>query len=753
MFFGDFLQNGQGFIGFIYEVSGFIKLNIELTQLEILECNNNLEESYCKNCNQESCVENCCNYLKLTKKRRNQGTYYIQANNTQINVTYCPTYYKLVGNQCVWNSSVLEVSFYDNKSTFTDLSGNVKLLSWDSTPLFQQSRGLYFDGTNPGFLIPEMVKSPDNIIIFWFNPNQSSSYLELFYGWYLSIFLSNMVPYFYEFDYIVGGAISLNNGTWYQIIATSIAGDSLILKIIINGVQSYTTSYNYADNVNYKTSYSYNFWIGHYFSGWIVYFLYAPSHTAFASLTFTGYSSAKYLYMCNISYYYDGNTCQPCSSEGILDCYGPLYNNALSCQYFMNLCNDACFCNNNYFWNGKTCLPCNSSCLTCNGPLTSDCLLNATDSINKICTAGYFYQDGLCASITNLSCLACDPSCSTCSGSGPNNCASCMQNAILQSNNTCLCSQGWSGVSSFCVRNTFKAILSLNASDVATLTFSEPLAYNLILSNLSVFVNSQAQNFSITMINELTWLIEPVYLKDISENSSLEILMIGYIVSKNNSLLSTSKLSSVLYPLKSQILANQIFLQKIAAVKATAQQAATASGAFLGSVILLNLNIIFLFQFQNAIEMFNSIKFFSMDLDPLFLQFVSTFENSFKLPSMFDHLFNSDDGVAIPTKYKKLDIDTNLILINSGTNLTILCAIFVVILIVFIIKGIMWLLFKKKTKMINKSLIFKLSTWFYIQTLSDFTLNSIIGIYLCKFENSTQIIDFCCCIFVIVINK
>ena len=74
-----------------------------------------------------------------------------------------------------------------------------------------------------------------------------------------------------------------------------------------------------------------------------MYFLYAPSHTAFASLTFTGYSSAKYLYMCNISYYYDGNTCQPCSSEGILDCYGPLYNNALSCQYFMNLCNDACF--------------------------------------------------------------------------------------------------------------------------------------------------------------------------------------------------------------------------------------------------------------------------------------------------------------------------------------------------------------------------------------------------------------------------
>ena len=174
--------------------------------------------------------------------------------------------------------------------------------------------------------------------------------------------------------------------------------------------------------------------------------------------------------------------------------------------------------------------------------------------------------------------------------------------------------------------------------------------------------------------------------------------MLGSIVSNKSSLLSTSRLSSVLYPIKSQVLAHQIFLQKLAAVKATAQQAATVSGAFIGSIILLNLNIIFLFQFQNAIEMFNSIKFFNMDLDPLFLQFVTTFENLFKLPSVFDYLVNSDNGVAVPTKYKNLEIDTNLVLINSGTSLTIFVAILIVVLILFLIKGTIWLFFKKKIK-------------------------------------------------------
>ena len=50
-------------------------------------------------------------------------------------------------------------------------------------------------------------------------------------------------------------------------------------------------------------------------------------------------------------------------------------------------------------------------------------------------------------------------------------------------------------------------------------------------------MNSVSQNFSMKMIDESTWFIEPVYLEDISENSNIEILILGYIVSEKNSLL------------------------------------------------------------------------------------------------------------------------------------------------------------------------------------------------------------------------
>ena len=143
--------------------------------------------------------------------------------------------------------------------------------------------------------------------------------------------------------------------------------------------------------------------------------------------------------MCKISNYYNGTACQPCASGGILECYGPLSNNAFTCTNSMTLCNGACFCNNYYYWNGTKCSPCYSSCLSCSGPLISDCLVNATSNYGT-CIAGYFIQTSTCGITKYQNCIACDPSCLTCSNS--TDCTSCMQNATLQPNNTCLCSQG-----------------------------------------------------------------------------------------------------------------------------------------------------------------------------------------------------------------------------------------------------------------------------------------------------------------------
>ena len=437
---------------------------------------------------------------------------------------------------------------------------------------------------------------------------------------------------------------------------------------------------------------------------------------------------------------------------GIQECFGSIYDNCYTCASPMTLCTSICYCNINYYWDGTTCSACDSPCSICNGPLASDCLLIAI-SYSNVCSDGYFFHFDSCNGISYYNCFPCDPSCFDCTGPSSNECTTCMQNATLQSNNTCSCSQGWSGIPPLCDRIYFKAFLSLSASDIATITFFEPLKYQLNNSNLSVFVNYVPENFSTSMIDKYNWLIEPVYLEDISANSKLEILILGYIISEENSLLSTSKLSIIMYPIKSEVLAQQVLVQQLATIKASTQQAATASWAILGSVSLMNLNVIFLFQFLNAAEMFSLIEYFNIDLNSLFLQFIATLKTSFTLPSMIEYFVDKKDGAAVPIKYQNIRYDTNLILINSGTNLTILLGISVIVIILLIIKGTMRLLFKKKIKIINKSLVLRLFTWYWTQTLFDLTINSIVGIYLCRFENGTQIIDFICCIFVIVINK
>ena len=115
----------------------------------------------------------------------------------------------------------------------------------------------------------------------------------------------------------------------------------------------------------------------------------------------------------------------------------------------------------------------------------------------------------------------------------------------------------------------------------------------------------------------------------------------------------------------------------------------------------MNLNVIFLFQFLNAAEMFTLIEFFNIDLNSLFLQFIATLKTSFSLPSMIEYFVDKQDGAAVPIKYQNIGYDTNLILINSGTNVTILLGISVIVIILLITKGTMWLLFKKKIKIIN----------------------------------------------------
>ena len=143
-------------------------------------------------------------------------------------------------------------------------------------------------------------------------------------------------------------------------------------------------------------------------------------------------------------------------------------------------------------------------------------------SINT-CSTGYFFHSDTCESITYQNCFPCDPSCLTCIGPDPTDCQTCYENATLQSNNTCSCSQGWSGTPPLCTRVYFTSTLSVNASDIAKITFSEPLAQQLSQLNISVSINDSTQSFSIVMVDLSNYFIEIDFVTNVTQNSTLQI--------------------------------------------------------------------------------------------------------------------------------------------------------------------------------------------------------------------------------------
>ena len=168
-------------------------------------------------------------------------------------------------------------------------------------------------------------------------------------------------------------------------------------------------------------------------------------------------------------------------------------------------------------------------------------------SIIKVCTNGYFYYSENCDGATFSNCFACDPTCFDCNGHFSNDCTSCSQNATLQSNNTCLCSQGWSGTPPLCSRVYFTASLSVNASDYAEIAFSEPLAQNLTTSNISVSINGVKQSLFNIVIDNSNFIVNIVFDQNITKGNVLEILFSENIVSQKNALLSTSVMNAALY--------------------------------------------------------------------------------------------------------------------------------------------------------------------------------------------------------------
>ncbi|EAR95046.2 TNFR/NGFR cysteine-rich region family protein (macronuclear) [Tetrahymena thermophila SB210] len=139
-----------------------------------------------------------------------------------------------------------------------------------------------------------------------------------------------------------------------------------------------------------------------------------------------------------------GNICSACHSS-CTSCSGPNSNNCLSCSgtlYFdssNNTCTSICP-DGTYQDSSSNCSQCNSTCATCEGSASfcKSCsgtlfLDESTNSCNPTCPQGT-YQNA----IGNI-CTVCDPTCTTCSGPNSNDCLSCSTTFYFNANQkTCV---------------------------------------------------------------------------------------------------------------------------------------------------------------------------------------------------------------------------------------------------------------------------------------------------------------------------
>ncbi|KAL4493949.1 hypothetical protein ABPG72_021966 [Tetrahymena utriculariae] len=157
---------------------------------------------------------------------------------------------------------------------------------------------------------------------------------------------------------------------------------------------------------------------------------------------------------CPDGYYKNiqNNTCSKCDPS-CLTCFGGTSTNCFQCsqprffQKITNSCEKACNKNQYSDISDSTCKYCDSSCLSCSGPSTNQCIscqgqtfLYQNQCISK-CPDGY-YQD-----ISNNKCSQCNSSCKTCNSAY--SCSSCKSPLIFYKND-CLqiCPSGFYSSSS-----------------------------------------------------------------------------------------------------------------------------------------------------------------------------------------------------------------------------------------------------------------------------------------------------------------
>ena len=606
-----------------------------------------------------------------------------------------------------------------------------------SDPIPAKNRGLYFTG-NGSYLSFPNPSTKDYLLLgvrffisFWINPVSAAA--SLFHKDYASssIFSVSLRTLALTTTIQINSTIysytsqnSFNQEQWnYALISVDYAqGTTLVTNInTINSLSSIISPLPFLDIMNSKLLIGSSSDLANSFQGFIYsiqIYNFAPNIQNLASLNCFECSvcpsSGTCYSTCNITSYSWGSIqqCLNCSEECVSGCINNQTcslcedPNCYSCNSFQaNSCTE---CNKNYELKAFSCYPCSTTT---------------------------FY------SLQSKTCISCPSLCTSCSSL--TSCKSCKQNSFLDSGSLCVCNLGYSTNGTDCVRNKFQALITINSNNVATIIFTEFLSTNLSTSDIRVSINSAVQDYTLTWIDDETYKIS-LNTTNINDGDKLNVAFVRPLTSTLNSVLVTQLLSIDLFGTNNNI------AREVSIANTYAKNIIRAGISATLGTSAASFNPSHFFAFLYVIEIYSYIAMYQVDIDPVLTAFLASLDVNSDIPSLFSFILSPSDGVQLSGKLNDFGYTTNLLLLNSGLNLTVF--------LIFCVCFVFFYFFPK----INNTRIDKIIGWMlkqfmfagffrlWVETCLEIMFGSIVGIYYSELANKTQIIDYIICWIMIV---
>ena len=619
--------------------------------------------------------------------------------------------------------------FYDQVSNVGAITGKNEstypaLDSTDPIPAYQ--RGIYFTGQGSYLALPYysptlLLFSLEFSISSWINPSFSSGTLFYKTSGSTLIFSATLANLYLDCSVIVNNQYYFFSTIY---ILTENSWNNLIISI---STESFTSISVYLNNLYYFTSLDTEapfkdspgqMYVGstssftNYYQGFIysieIYSSSASSDlivsTACDGCSICPLSGICYS-LCNITSYLSDSQCAQCAtnctygcrhSENCKLCYD---DNCISCSKYDET---GCYeCKENYEVQNYRCVECSNT--------------EFYNADTKTCDQ----CGGLC-----LSCVAED------------SCVTCMDNSSLDSNQACVCDEGYSG-NITCDRNVFTAFLSVNSANFITLKFTEFLSRNLTSADLVITLGTYARQYELRYLYEASYLIIIDFTANVNQGDLFTVKFNSQYTSSSNSVLNVTFLSIGLYA--------RIYINPEAAINQMKQNSKTGVAAGISVAIftsVLKANPINFFHFVNNAEIYYYVILYDGDLDPELVAFISELRVISNIPNIYSYAIDETQGVQISGDIKNYWNDTNLIFLNSGVNLTILSTFLITVLLLYGMKitGNNWL------KVIAQKGLeyFKYGafTRLWIQSYMELCMSCLLGVVYVQFDSITQIFNF-----------